>query len=95
MAISRAQMRSQLTGNRMKKKTEKKALGGIMLAKKLGAGAIPTVAAARSIESGEPEGILKYTPMGMMMRKARGMKAGGKVRGDGVCKRGKTKGRFV
>ena len=95
MAISRAQMGSQLTGNRMKKKVEKKLLGGLMAAKKLGAGAIPTVAAARSIESGQPEGILKYTPMGMMMRKARGMKAGGKVRGDGVCQRGKTKGRFV
>ena len=26
---------------------------------------------------------------------ARGMKAGGKVRGDGICQRGKTKGRMV
>ena len=95
MAISRSQMGSQLTGNRMKKKTEKKALGGIMLAKKLGAGAIPTVAAARSIESGQPEGILQYTPVGMMMRKTKGMKDGGKVRGDGIAQRGKTKGRFV
>ena len=93
MAISRSQMGSQLTGNRMKKKTEKKALGGIMLAKKLGAGAIPTVAAARSIESGQPEGILKYTPAAILMKRARGMKKGGRV--DGCAMRGKTRGRLT
>ncbi|NIS49790.1 MAG: hypothetical protein GWN94_01525 [Phycisphaerae bacterium] len=52
----------------MKKKTKKMALGGIAAAKKLGAGAIPTVAAARSLRSGKPEGILQYTPIGMAMR---------------------------
>lgn len=68
MAISRSQMGSQLTGNRMKKKTKKMALGGIAAAKKLGAGAIPTVAIARSLKSGQPEGILKAMPIAQAMR---------------------------
>ena len=89
-------MASQLTGNRQMKKTKKMALGGIAAAKKLGAGAIPTVAAARSIASGQPEGILQYSPIAMMMRperKTKGMRKGGKI--DGCATRGKTKGRFV
>ena len=90
-------MGSQLTGNRqMKKKTKKMALGGIAAAKKLGAGAIPTVALARSLRSGEPEGILQYSPAAMLMRperKTKGMRKGGKI--DGCAMRGKTKGRFV
>jgi len=96
MAISRAQMGSQLTGNRtMKKPVKRKVLGGLAAAKKLGAGAIPTVALARSLQSGRPEGILQYSPAAMLMkrpeRKARGMKKGGKI--DGCAVRGKTKGR--
>ena len=72
------------------KKTKKMVLGGLAAAK-LGAGAIPTVAMARSLRSGEPEGILKYTPAAMLMKRSRGMKKGGKI--DGCAMRGKTKGR--
>ena len=78
------------------KKTKKMALGGIAAAKKLGAGAIPTVALARSLRSGEPEGILQYSPAAMLMRperKTKGMRKGGKI--DGCAVRGKTRGRFV
>lgn len=100
MAISRNQMGKQIMSScGGTRKTKKMALGGIALAKKLGAGAIPTVAMARSLQSGQPEGILQYSPAAMLMqrpeRKAKGMKKGGKVRGDGMCQRGKTKGRFV
>ena len=90
MAISRAQMASQLTGNRQMKKTKKMVLGGLAAAK-LGAGVSPMVSLARSLRSGEPEGILKYTPIGAAMRKTRCMRKGGKI--DGCAMRGKTKGR--
>lgn len=119
MTISRSQMGSQLTGNRTmkKRKTKKMALGGLAAVKELGAGAIPTVALARSLKSGQPEGILKAMPIAQAMRRssdpaptpstmpsgpmqrperaAKGMKRGGRVRGDGIAQRGKTKGRFV
>lgn len=78
------------------KKTKKMALGGIAAAKKLGAGAIPTVALARSLRSGEPEGILQYSPAAMLMRperKTKGMRKGGKI--DGCAIRGKTRGRLT
>jgi hypothetical protein len=117
MAISRAQMGSQLTGNKMKK-TKKMALGGKVIEK-----LSPAVALANSLKSGKAEGILGMTGLGAMYNAAqrgrgdgaasampqeagmtatgamerpqlptRGMKKGGKVRGDGVCQRGHTKG---
>ena len=120
MAISRAQMGSQLTGNKMKK-TKKMALGGKVLEK-----LSPAVALANSLKSGKAEGVLGMTGLGAMYNAAqrgrgrgtspeeaaatgaggmsamarpelptRGMKKGGKVRGDGVCQRGKTKGRMT
>ena len=122
MTISRAQMASQLTGNRMKKKSAKrKALGGLMGAaiKEGGiANLSPAVALANSLKSGKPEGILRLSPLAQLMRRGekeddsadkelksdskdrstrptlatRGMKRGGKVRGDGICQRGHTKG---
>jgi len=136
MAISRAQMGRQLKGNRMKKrrKTKKMGLGGLAAIKEGGAAnVIPTVAIVESIKSGEPEGMLRMTPIGQELAKrearkeskkpkrvsgasqntpaapqntsgrmerpqlpSRGMKAGGRVgRGDGVCRKGKTKGRMV
>jgi hypothetical protein len=122
MAISRAQMASQLTGNRMKKKTVKrKALGGLMGAaiKEGGiANLSPAVAMAKSLKSGRPEGMLRLSPLAQAFGRrsgkrdeteetqstmpsgpverqtlpTRGMKRGGKVRGDGICKKGRTKG---
>ena len=122
MTISRAQMASQLTGNRMKKKSAKrKALGGLMGAAIKDGGIAnlsPAVALAKSLKSGKPEGILRLSPLAQLMRRGekeddsadkelksdskdrstrptlatRGMKRGGKVRGDGICQRGNTKG---
>ena len=120
MAISRAQMASQLTGNRMKKKpVKRKALGGLAAIKEGGiANLSPAVAIAKSLKSGRPEGMLRLSPLaqafgrrsrdedeteatqstmpsGAMERPqlpTRGMKHGGKVRGDGICQRGRTKG---
>jgi hypothetical protein len=102
MTISRAQMASQLTGNKMKKKpVKRKALGGLMGAaiKEGGiANLSPAVAVAKSLKSGRPEGMLRLSPLAMAFGRRgrsedeRGMKRGGKVRGDGICQHGKTKG---
>jgi hypothetical protein len=78
MAISRAQMGSQLTGNKMKK-TMKKAMGGQM-------------APMQGMEQMVDPNMAALAEMQRMQMPARGMKKGGKVRGDGVCQRGKTKG---
>ena len=120
MTISRAQMASQLTGNRMKKKPAKrKALGGLAAIKEGGiANLSPAVALAKSLKSGKPEGMLRLSPLAQAFGRkgrsedgteatqstmpsgsverptlpTRGMKRGGKVRGDGICQHGKTKG---
>jgi hypothetical protein len=114
MAISRAQMGSQLTGNKMKK-TKKMAKGGDLLAM-----VSPAASLIQSMKAGKPVGLANLSPIahvlgrgrgdgaapampeeagmtatGAMQRPelpTRGMKKGGKVRGDGVCKRGHTKG---
>jgi hypothetical protein len=117
MTISRAQMGSQLTGNRMKK-TKKMKEGGKLLNM-----LSPAAALFNTIRSGEPQGLMNLSPLAHALSRgksgdaaspmleeaaaagasgmtrtarpdlpARGMKAGGKVRGDGVCQRGKTKG---
>lgn len=68
MAISRAQMGSQLKGTKMKKrKTKKMALGGIAAVKELGVEAIPSVSIAKSLASGKPEGLLRATPIGQAL----------------------------
>ena len=110
MTISRAQMGSQLTGTRMKKPTKKMALGGVLLDKmtngaiKAPIGIIPQMIMAnrrkdRAASAAEEEAqAMQAAAMSQMTRPdlpTRGMKAGGKVRGDGVCQRGKTKGRMV
>jgi hypothetical protein len=120
MTISRSQMASQLTGNKMKKKpVKRKALGGLAAIKEGGiANLSPAVALAKSLKSGKPEGMLRLSPLAQLMRRGkkeddisdkelksdsrdrstrptlatRGMKRGGKVRGDGICQRGHTKG---
>jgi len=125
MAISRAQMGSQLTGNKMKKKpVRRKALGGLAAIKEGGIANIsPAAALVKSLESGKPEGMLRLSPLAQVLSRGsrsggaapmpeeaqatpasgmapmarpelqtRGMKKGGKVRGDGVCQRGRTKG---
>jgi hypothetical protein len=108
MAISRAQMGSQLTGNKMKKPVKKKALGGMMMDKmtdgaiKAPVGIIPQLlmaqnrnrdaAVAPMPEEAATAGAGGMGPMQRPELATRGMKKGGKVRGDGVCQRGKTKG---
>jgi hypothetical protein len=120
MTISRSQMASQLTGNKMKKKpVKRKALGGLAAIKEGGiANLSPAVALAKSLKSGKPEGMLRLSPLAQLMRRGkkeddisdkelksdsrdrstrptletRGMKRGGKMRGDGICQRGNTKG---
>ena len=118
MAISRAQMGSQLTGNKMKK-TKKMSKGGDMLAM-----ISPAAAIAQSMKAGKPVGLANLSPLAHAMSRkggasvgampeeaaagaggmtamarpelpSRGMKKGGKVRGDGCCIRGKTKGRMT
>jgi len=116
MAISRAQMRTQLKGGTMKK-TKKKASGG-----KLMSMLSPAYALNKSLKSGKAEGILGMGALGALYnatrKKKKGdvetsemddrpksnmaakssaakpMKKGGRVRGDGICQRGKTKGRM-
>jgi hypothetical protein len=122
MTISRAQMASQLTGSKMKK-TKKMKEGGKLLNM-----LSPAAALFNTIRSGEPQGLMKLSPLAHALRRSkrsddadpmlektseaddmalatrptrptrgmsRGMKGGGKVRGDGICQRGRTKGRFV
>jgi len=114
MAISRAQMRTQLKGGTMKK-TKKKSGGGKLLA-----AISPAYALSKSLKSGKAEGILGMGLLGAMHNKslkdntpvdadnpksnmaaripmamtrtASKMKYGGRVRGDGICRQGKTKG---
>ncbi len=116
MTISRAQMGSQLKGNRMKK-TKKMKEGGKLLNM-----LSPAAALFNTIRSGEPQGLMNLSPLAHALSRGkrgdgaapmpeeaaagasgmapmtrpdlptRGMKAGGKVRGDGICQRGKTKG---
>ena len=106
MVISRSQMGSQLTGNKMKKPVKKKALGGIMMDKmsdgaiKAPVGIIPQLmmASQRRNQPVSSDGMPVEAPAmdaGPMQRPelaTRGMKKGGKVRGDGICQRGRTKG---
>ena len=117
MTISRAQMGSQLTGNKMKK-TKKMAKGGDLLAM-----FSPAASLIQSMKAGKPVGLANLSPIAHALgrgrgdgagptpeeeaaaagargmsamarpdRPTRGMKRGGKVRGDGICKRGHTKG---
>jgi len=111
MAISRAQMRTQLKGGTMKCNTKKMKAGGML------AMMSPAAALALSMKSGRAEGILGMGALGALInagRKKGGaggtdspvnssaarvpttakMKSGGKVRGDGVCQRGRTKGKM-
>lgn len=77
MAISRGSMTKELTGNRVKKM----AGGGIAMIS-------PAAALVKSLQSGQPEGLMRYTPIGMAMgsdedekrkRRPTAMKKGGKV----------------
>ena len=92
----------------MKKKTKKMALGGKLMREMS-----PAASMAKSLRSGEAEGILRALPLNLQnegattdepalnqllnarSRAVSRMKRGGKVRGDGIAQRGKTKGRFV
>ena len=114
MAISRAQMGSQLTGNKMKK-TKKMNKGGDLLSM-----LSPAASLIQSMKAGKPVGLANLSPIAHVLGRGRGegaasampqeagmaatggmerpqlptrgMKKGGKVRGDGCCMRGKTKG---
>lgn len=80
MAIGRGSMTKELTGNRVKKMGG----GGIAMIS-------PAAALVKSLQSGQPEGLMRYTPLGIAMgsedekrkRRAAGqpsaMKKGGKV----------------
>ena len=94
MAISRGSMTKEMFGNR----TKKFGGGGLL-------NLSPAASLAKSIQTGQPEGILKATPLGMMVRAntpagakqkkpaPAAMKSGGKVmRGCGCAIRG-TKGK--
>jgi hypothetical protein len=105
MTMGRSSMGKQIAVTRSSRDGVKKMAGGglSMLS--------PAAALAESLKSGQPEGILKMTPIGMAMKAAKGkagptardeakkavpMKSGGKVgRGDGCCIKGKTKVRSV
>jgi hypothetical protein len=112
MTISRAQMASQLTGNKMKK-TKKMNKGGDLLAM-----ISPAASLIQSMKAGKPVGLANLSPLAHLIGRGkkeddssdkelksdskdrstrptlatRGMKRGGKVRGDGICQRGHTKG---
>ena len=85
-----------------KKKKKSGGLGGLAMLS-------PALALAKSLQSGSPQGLLKLSPLGMLMGSDKKsdkpgvesialqtptarMAKGGKVRGDGCCQRGKTKG---
>lgn len=89
MTISRANMKSQMKGGTMykKKPVKKKMIGGIL------------PMAVKGIKEGVPMGILGMAAMDKekrkkMMKSMGMMSKGGRVRGDGVAQRGKTKGRI-
>ena len=95
MTISRSQIGSQMKGGTMykKKPVKKKALGGVlgMLANKgkpMPMGILPMLA--------KKSGAKAPGMLGLAGLAAGKMKSGGKVtRGDGACKRGKTRGRIT
>lgn len=111
MAISRAQMGSQLRGNKMKKKpVQKKVLGGLMSGGMAPLGIIPQMIyknqkdkkkAAANSEKEKGLATAKRNRDIMQAAAARGqqprqMKDGGKLnRADGCVVKGKTKGRMV
>lgn len=101
MAISRAQMGSQMKGNRMNcKGTKKMQAGGMMPDAEGNYSAVPQAgkqameqAVAQAMAVAKDKAPRKDAAP--LMRKVTGMKkmkSGGRVRGDGVCQRGKTKG---
>jgi len=98
MAMSRAQMGSQMKGNRMNCKGTKKMQAGGMMPDAEGNYAAVPQAGRQAMEQAVAQAAAAAkarTPRkdaAPLMRKARPMKAGGRVRGDGCCQRGKTKG---
>lgn len=114
MAISRAQMSSQLTGNKMKKRpVQKKVLGGLLGAA-AGNGAIVPLgiipqlmyrankkskASAQNSDAQKAAEAVQRNREIMQSAAARAprqMAKGGRVtRGDGICSKGKTKGRYI
>jgi hypothetical protein len=100
--ISRAQMGSQLKGNRMAKKTQKRQAGGL-------AGMDPTQQAAapmagknamRQAVEQAAAAVTNRRPSktpAPLMRQTQKMNSGGRPgrRGDGIIQRGGTKGRMV
>lgn len=96
--MSRGSMGKEMTGNRAKKMRG----GGLAMIS-------PAAALVQSIQSGQPEGLMRLSPLAMAMSGGRSksskeqasetqptpMKAGGKVtRGDGACMKGRTKGKM-
>lgn len=101
MTISRAQMGSQLKGNKMKKPVQKKAIGGALGALAAGdiKGAIPGVLPMMLMDRERKKKRDRAASEGPSGPSATtgvtGMKAGGKVtRGDGACMKGHTKGKM-
>ena len=113
MTITRAQMQTQMRGDKMKK-TKKKAGGG-MIGGALGAlmsgdirGALPGVLGVmadkkikKDRDSASADGQSNMSSRSSSARgmstptsSAKKMKSGGKVRGDGIARKGKTKGRM-
>ena len=101
MAISRAQMRTQMKGNPVKKPTKKMLIGGALGAMMEGdiKGAIPGLMGMMVRRNADRKAAKADKPMSRADEVAAGMpitqmKSGGKVgRGDGCCMKGKTKGR--
>ena len=99
MAMGRSSMGKQIATSRGSK-PKKMSNGGLAMIS-------PAAALVQSIQSGQPEGLLKLSPLAQIASAGRKKKPeemaasaaqpapmakGGKVRGDGCATRGKTKG---
>ena len=93
MTIARAQIGSQMKGNKMKKKmcgggVKKKGMGGL-----IPLGIVPQLAyQAMQKNKAKPQEQAKGTHRTTGGRTVKAAKSGGMMRGDGICRSGKTKG---
>lgn len=97
MAMGRSSMGKQIATSRGSK-PKKMSSGGLAMIS-------PAAALVKSIQSGEPEGLMNLSPAAQLLARKKKpeeaaapaaqptqMAKGGKVRGDGCATRGKTKG---
>ena len=99
MAMGRSSMGKQIATAPKSRQPKKMGGGGLAMIS-------PAAALVKSIQSGEPEGLMRLSPLAQALGKRKKpeetaqaatpapMAKGGTVRGDGCCRNGKTKGKM-